>query len=264
MPLIVQLTFPVTETLTRSICATATTSLPCYPCIMSTAPWPDTALTVTVVRSHLNPHPSSNPTDEVPFQTSCSAATEETLTVTIQLCSTCDTSVYTGTVPGYTPGGPCHGCTPYATTTVTTTATATATILSSGIGIGSSSPSPCTETDSDVAETTTTTTSTSTSTVSGSDCDDEGTGTDTGTDTSTSTSTPPGNPGLPASSATTTAVGTGTGTGTGTTAATHTSSKPATAAPPVVTAGGVRSGGVVDVAGMVMGLAVVGVVRLGM
>ncbi|KAG7293879.1 hypothetical protein NEMBOFW57_003939 [Staphylotrichum longicolle] len=92
---------------------------------MSTLPSPDTALTVTV--------------------TSCAAATEETVTVTIQFCSTCAPSVYTGTVPGYTPGGPCHGCTPYATV--------------------SGSPSSCTETDSaGVAETTTTTTATSTST----------------------------------------------------------------------------------------------------
>jgi hypothetical protein len=36
------------ETLTRSICATATTNLPCYPCVMGTPPSSDTA-TVTMV-----------------------------------------------------------------------------------------------------------------------------------------------------------------------------------------------------------------------
>lgn len=33
------------------------------------------------------------------------------MTVTVQHCSTCRTSTYTGTVPGYTPGSPCHYCT---------------------------------------------------------------------------------------------------------------------------------------------------------
>lgn len=41
------------------------------------------------------------------------------MTVTIQPCSTCTTSTYTGTVPGHTPGGPCHACEPVATSTVT-------------------------------------------------------------------------------------------------------------------------------------------------
>ncbi|KAK4042972.1 hypothetical protein C8A01DRAFT_44042 [Parachaetomium inaequale] len=130
------------ETLTRSICATATTNLPCYPCVMGTPPSSDTA-TVTM--------------------TSCSTATEETVTVTVQLCSTCTATTYVGTVPGYTPGGPCQGCTPYS----------------------SSLSSPCSEeSGSAIPATTTTTTSTSTSTGS---C----------------TSTPPGNPGLPSSTTST-------------------------------------------------------------
>lgn len=35
------------------------------------------------------------------------------MTVTIQYCNTCTTTTYVGAVPGYTPGGPCHGCSPY-------------------------------------------------------------------------------------------------------------------------------------------------------
>ncbi|KAH6623514.1 hypothetical protein F5144DRAFT_595665 [Chaetomium tenue] len=127
------------ETLTRSICATETTNRPCYPCIMGTPPPSDTA-TVTV--------------------TSCATATDETMTVTVQLCGTCTTTTYVGTIPGYTPGGPCHGCSPYSS------------------GAPSSS---CSE------EVTTTTTSTSTSTVSASACDESGV-------SSTATTTPPDNP----------------------------------------------------------------------
>ncbi|KAK4157694.1 hypothetical protein C8A00DRAFT_11522 [Chaetomidium leptoderma] len=112
------------ETLTRSICATATTNRPCYPCVMGTPPSSDTA-TVTM--------------------TSCSTATEQTVTVTVQLCSTCTATIYIGTVPGYTPGGACHGCAPY--------------------GSGSlPSSSSCSEGGTAVSATTTTTATTSAST----------------------------------------------------------------------------------------------------
>ncbi|KAH6847373.1 hypothetical protein B0I37DRAFT_143563 [Chaetomium sp. MPI-CAGE-AT-0009] len=135
------------ETLSRSICATATTDRPCYPCIMGTPPPSDTA-TVTV--------------------TSCATATEQTMTVTVQLCSTCTTTTYVGPIPGYTPGGPCHGCTPYSR---------------------SSSPSSCSEEGGSATPAiTTTTTSTSTSTVSASGCAES--------DVSSSTSTPPEDPSL--------------------------------------------------------------------
>jgi hypothetical protein len=100
--------------------------------------------------------------------------------VTVQLCSTCAATTYVGTVPGYTPGGPCQGCTPYRS---------------------SSSPSPCSEeSGSAVPATTTTTTSTSTSTVNTGGCAEPKGG---------CTSTPPGNPGLPSS---TTATGAATNT----------------------------------------------------
>lgn len=133
------------ETLTRSICATATTNRPCYPCVMGTPPPSDTA-TVTM--------------------TSCATATDETMTVTIQLCSTCTTTTYVGPIPGYTPGGPCHGCTPFSTET---------------------SPFCSEEDGSATPDVTTTTTSTSTSTVSESGCVESDV-------SSTATTTPPDNP----------------------------------------------------------------------
>ncbi|KAK3942048.1 hypothetical protein QBC46DRAFT_381055 [Diplogelasinospora grovesii] len=92
-------------TMTRSICQTSASSLPCYPCIMATTPAAggdgDDTVTVTV--------------------TSCPALASSTdpnpiMTVTIVPCSTCKTTTYTGTVPGYTPGGSCHSCTPYTPT----------------------------------------------------------------------------------------------------------------------------------------------------
>ncbi|KAK3290735.1 uncharacterized protein B0H64DRAFT_55238 [Chaetomium fimeti] len=136
------------ETLTRSICATAMTNRPCYPCIMGTPPPSDTA-TVTM--------------------TSCATATEQTLTVTVQLCSTCTTATYVGPIPGYTPGGPCHGCTPY------------------GSGSDSGLSSSCSEEGGSATPAiTTTTTSTSTITVSVSGCVES--------DVSSTRSTPPGNP----------------------------------------------------------------------
>ena len=42
------------ETLTRSICATAATNLPCYPCVMSTLQTSDTA-TITRVSQAIIP-----------------------------------------------------------------------------------------------------------------------------------------------------------------------------------------------------------------
>ncbi|KAK3689802.1 hypothetical protein B0T22DRAFT_441257 [Podospora appendiculata] len=111
-------------TMTRSICQTSATNYPCYPCIMGSPASSEDTATVTV--------------------TSCSASTEPTVTITVQLCSTCTTSTYIGTVPGYTPGGPCHDCTSYQPSssspplppsptveTITATATATATVIDS-------------------------------------------------------------------------------------------------------------------------------------
>ncbi|KAK4444952.1 hypothetical protein QBC34DRAFT_384702 [Podospora aff. communis PSN243] len=81
------------STMTRSICQTSTTNHPCYPCIMSTPASSDHTVTVT--------------------RTSFSLITDSTVTVTIQPCHTCASSTYVGTIPGYTPGAPCHGCEPY-------------------------------------------------------------------------------------------------------------------------------------------------------
>ena len=220
-------------TLTRSICATTAPNHPCYPCVMGTPTSSDLA-TVTVASTpppyHTHPQlPQSRPLTQGVRdpQTSCSTSPpEETLTLTIQLCSTCDATIYIGTVPGYTPGGPCHGCTPY-----------------------SSSPAavPCTDSSSGegiVAETTTTTTSTATSTV----CDESDTEGDAGT-----TSAPPGNPGLP----TTTSCSDGTGV-----TVSSTGTVTATAAPPVVTAGVGRNIAWGVVGALVMGVVVVVVVGM--
>lgn len=152
------------ETLTRSICATATTNRPCYPCVMGTPPPSDTA-TVTMVGSSKVPI-YGTPQLTNSSQTSCATATDETMTVTIQLCSTCTTTTYVGPIPGYTPGGPCHGCTPFSTET---------------------SPFCSEEDGSATPDVTTTTTSTSTSTVSESGCVESDV-------SSTATTTPPDNP----------------------------------------------------------------------
>ncbi|KAL2137135.1 hypothetical protein VTI74DRAFT_8767 [Chaetomium olivicolor] len=149
------------STLTRSICATPTTNRPCYPCVLGTPASTADMATVTV--------------------TSCSTVTDSTVTVTIQYCSTCTQSTYVGTIPGYSPGGPCHGCSPYST----------------------SQSAPCTNTESSRAvpqpatATTTTPGTIATVTVTSGCTEDAG-----------SSTTPPGNPKLP--STTTTAAATHT------------------------------------------------------
>ncbi|KAK3391433.1 hypothetical protein B0T20DRAFT_489567 [Sordaria brevicollis] len=100
-----------TATMSRSICQTSATNLPCYPCIMGPPSSSDHSFTVT--------------------RTSCRTATEPTVTVTFQPCSTCTTSTYTGTVPGHTPGGPCHACSHYGEPD----ATSTVTVIDPGVSI---------------------------------------------------------------------------------------------------------------------------------
>ncbi|KAM7207987.1 hypothetical protein V8F20_001781 [Naviculisporaceae sp. PSN 640] len=92
----------VVATMTRSICETSATNLPCYPCILGTPSSSRDRATVTV--------------------TSCSTLIEPTVTVTVQLCSTCTKTTYTGTVPGYTPGSPCHACSSYGSGSLSTVA----------------------------------------------------------------------------------------------------------------------------------------------
>ncbi|TPX18150.1 uncharacterized protein E0L32_002659 [Thyridium curvatum] len=89
-------TSTVTEelsTLTRSMCHTSTEGYPCYACVIGTPTAGDEA-TVTV--------------------SSCSASLADRMrTITVQLCSTCTTSTLVTSLPGYTPGSPCHGCVAY-------------------------------------------------------------------------------------------------------------------------------------------------------
>ncbi|KAK3496396.1 hypothetical protein B0T13DRAFT_529596 [Neurospora crassa] len=107
-------TTSTTATMSRSICKTLATNFPCYPCIMGTPASSDDSFTVT--------------------RTSCTTATEPTVTVTFRPCSTCTTSIYTGTVPGHTPGGPCHACGSYGEPD----ATSTVTVMDPGVGRPSS------------------------------------------------------------------------------------------------------------------------------
>ncbi|AEO68067.1 uncharacterized protein THITE_160282 [Thermothielavioides terrestris NRRL 8126] len=176
-------------TLTRSICATPTTNRPCYPCIMGTPPSTGDTVTVTV--------------------TSCSTATDHTITVTAQLCSTCSTTIYVGTVPGYTPGGPCNGCSPYSSGTAA--------------AASSSTTAPCSESGSGGVRTGTLTTPTAVPT---SECTESGAGSGAGT----STASPPGSPDQPLSLTSVVSPGSTVGT--------NTPFKSTTV--PTVTAGGVR------------------------
>lgn len=149
-------------TLTRSICQTSATNYPCYPCIMGTPASTDHTATVTV--------------------TSCSTSTEPTVTVTVQLCSTCTTTTYIGTVPGYTPGAPCHGCSPYDPSS-------TMSIPPPIAPASTASPIPSHRTPTSDPERSTTPT--------GSPGSDPAPGGDP-TSKATPTLAPPGNPGLPA------------------------------------------------------------------
>ncbi|KAK4242872.1 hypothetical protein C8A03DRAFT_28870 [Achaetomium macrosporum] len=171
------------STLTHSICATPTTNLPCYPGVM--APPPSTGDTATVT---------------VP---SCSTAIDPIVTITIQLCGTCTSSTYVGTIPSYTPGGPCNQRTPYTSST-------------SSPGISAS----CSE-SGNATPVAVTTIETSTSTVIG--CTPACTG------SASSMSNPPGNPNVPSS--------TSSGSSS-TSAATNTPYRPTTAAPSEVGAAG--------------------------
>ncbi|KAK1831218.1 hypothetical protein QBC39DRAFT_372102 [Podospora conica] len=98
----------ILSTLTRSICETSTANHPCYPCILPTLPSSNHTVTVTRTSIESPAPPSLTPID--PAQT---PTPTPTLTLTIQPCHTCATSTYIGSVPGYTPGAPCHGCVPY-------------------------------------------------------------------------------------------------------------------------------------------------------
>ncbi|KAK4143088.1 uncharacterized protein C8A04DRAFT_29316 [Dichotomopilus funicola] len=109
------------STLSRSICATPTPERPYYPCVFGTLSSSE-LVTVTV--------------------TSCTADTNPTQTLTLQMCCTCSATVYTTAVSGYTAGAPCHDCTPYSS-------------LSSSIS--SVSPESSCTTDDDMTTTTTTT-----------------------------------------------------------------------------------------------------------
>lgn len=48
-------------------------------------------------------------------QTSNTATPDPTPAVTVQACSTCETSVFKTSVPGFTPGARCYGCQPSGT-----------------------------------------------------------------------------------------------------------------------------------------------------
>ncbi|KAK0749839.1 hypothetical protein B0T18DRAFT_427898 [Schizothecium vesticola] len=98
----------VLSTLTRSICETSTANHPCYPCIMPTLSFSNHTVTVTRTSIESTVPPSLTPLDPAP-----TPAPTPTVTLTIQPCHTCATSTYIGSVPGYTPGAPCHGCVPY-------------------------------------------------------------------------------------------------------------------------------------------------------
>ncbi|KAK4124606.1 hypothetical protein N657DRAFT_399119 [Parathielavia appendiculata] len=206
------------ETLTRSICATSATDLPCYPCVMGTPLSSDTA-TVTV--------------------TSRSSVTEATVTLTLQLCSTCTLTTYVGTVPGYTPGAPCHRCSPYGSSSSPAPPATSSSTSSEGSGAATS-----------FAPTTTITLiSTLTRTVSLA----------SGCPTATS-SPPPGNPGLPSSATASAGCSLGSGSSSSVTPTRMPSAATTTAAPSVATAGGVRNGAGYVV--LVVGWVVVGCLLL--
>ncbi|KAK7745928.1 hypothetical protein SLS53_002647 [Cytospora paraplurivora] len=83
------------EVMTRSICHTSMTNLPCYVCDFGL---PSGAHKMTIATS-------SNPASPAP-----------TPDVTVQMCSTCQTSVLSTSVVGYVPGTACLSCQPSAAT----------------------------------------------------------------------------------------------------------------------------------------------------
>ncbi|ROW15635.1 hypothetical protein VPNG_02057 [Cytospora leucostoma] len=83
------------EVLTRSICHTAMVSLPCYVCEFGL---PTGAHLMTVATSSNSASPAPTPD------------------VTVQMCSTCQTSVLSTSVVGYVPGTACLSCQPSAAT----------------------------------------------------------------------------------------------------------------------------------------------------
>lgn len=157
------------------------------------------------------------------MQTSYSAATDLTITITGQLCSSCATTTYVGTVPGYTPGGPCHECSPYST---------------------SSSEAPCTESDLDSTLSALPVTTSSTSVA---DCTETVSTTVTGR--LSSTTSLPGNPGLPSST-----LATRTPYKPTTTSSSLPPGVTAAAAPGVMAGGGIRAVGVVLVCVLLLGV----------
>ncbi|KUI71960.1 hypothetical protein VM1G_07958 [Cytospora mali] len=82
------------EVMTRSICHTSTPSLPCYACDFG-IPTGDHLMTVATTSNSASP-----------------AATPD---VTLQMCSSCHTSILSTAVLGYVAGTACHNCQPSAT-----------------------------------------------------------------------------------------------------------------------------------------------------
>ncbi|KAK2610406.1 hypothetical protein N8I77_003838 [Diaporthe amygdali] len=79
------------EIMTRSICHTSMQSMPCYVCEFG-LPTGMHLMTVSTTSNTASPDP--------------------TPAVTVQACSTCDTSVFKTSVLGFTPGAECYGCQP--------------------------------------------------------------------------------------------------------------------------------------------------------
>ncbi|ROV90772.1 hypothetical protein VMCG_09390 [Cytospora schulzeri] len=96
------------EVMTRSICHTSAPSLPCYVCEFG-LPTGDHLMTIATTSNSASPAPTPD--------------------VTVQMCSTCQTSVLSIAVRGYVPGTACHNCQPSASGTAAATATAMATAL---------------------------------------------------------------------------------------------------------------------------------------
>lgn len=82
------------EVMTRSICHTSVASLPCYVCEFG-LPTGEHLMTIATTSNSASPAPTPD--------------------VTVQMCSTCQTSVLSIAVRGYVPGTACHNCQPSAT-----------------------------------------------------------------------------------------------------------------------------------------------------
>lgn len=99
------------EIMTRSICATSVSSLPCYVCAFG-LPTAADLVTVTVVCSYV--HLSCRSVSHaypIP-QTSNAARPDPEPTLAVQQCATCERAVVRMAVEGHTPGTECLGCAP--------------------------------------------------------------------------------------------------------------------------------------------------------